>query len=107
MLAQQLHDHVGLVRYAPPELVHPAGSSRSAGDFARDLAAALKALTGTAWQVDAVATRPASRPCSSRSKAEAEALRQTVLDSPVVKAAFEAFPDAELAGYTIDDQRSA
>jgi DNA polymerase-3 subunit gamma/tau len=35
------------------------------------------------------------------------ALRQQVLDSPVVKAALEAFPDAELAGYTIDDKRSA
>ena len=27
-LAQQLHDFVGLVRYAPPELVHPARRSR-------------------------------------------------------------------------------
>ena len=41
LLAQQLHDQVGLVRYAPPELVvkptRPLG-----GDWPRELAAALK-----------------------------------------------------------------
>jgi len=36
-----------------------------------------------------------------------QALRQEVLDAPIVQAAFEAFPEAELAGYTIDEQRSA
>ena len=37
----------------------------------------------------------------------ADALRQSVLDEPIVKAAFEAFPDAELADYTLKDTRSA
>ncbi|HYZ49014.1 MAG TPA: DNA polymerase III subunit gamma/tau, partial [Sphingomonas sp.] len=50
LLAQQLHDFVGLQRYAPPELalkpLKPMGS-----DFFRDLAAALKTLTGTVWTV--------------------------------------------------------
>ena len=49
-IAVQLHDQVGLVRYAPPELVmkpmRPLG-----GDWPRDLAAALKDITGKAWQV--------------------------------------------------------
>ena len=40
-------------------------------------------------------------------KAEAERLRQSVLDSPLVKAAFEAFPDAELTAFIVDEQRSA
>ena len=30
-----------------------------------------------------------------------------VLDSPLVKAAFAAFPEAELAAYNLDEQRSA
>ncbi|MDQ8757982.1 DNA polymerase III subunit gamma/tau [Sphingosinicella sp. LHD-64] len=104
-LAQQLHDYVGLVRYAPPELViRPA--KPLPGDFARDLAAALKSVTGAAWQVRA-ADEPAEPSLLDQEKATAERVRQDVLESPIVKAAFAAFPDAELAGYTIDEKRSA
>ena len=49
-LAVQLHDQIGLVRYAPPELAlkptRPLG-----GDWPRDLAAALKSATGAIWNV--------------------------------------------------------
>jgi DNA polymerase-3 subunit gamma/tau len=38
------------------------------------------------------------------SEREAE---QRVREMPVVKAAFEAFPDAELAGYEFDERRNA
>ena len=80
-LALQLHDQVGLVRYAPPELVlkpmRPLG-----GDWSRDLALALKAATGATWQVSlvgrsrrALAARPGengrgarSRRCACRSQ---------------------------------------
>ena len=104
-LAQQLHDFVGLVRYAPPELaVKPL--KPFAGDFVRELSAALKSATGANWKVEA-ADAPAEPSLLEQEKSEAERLRQTVLDSPLVKAAFDAFPDAELAGYTIDDKRSA
>ena len=38
---------------------------------------------------------------------EAEtALKQKILDMPAVKAAFEAFPDAELAAWNLDERRS-
>ena len=104
-VAQQLHDFVGLVRYAPPELVIRP-SQPLAGDFMRDLAAALKGLTGTPWQVTA-SDSEAQPSLRDQEKAEVERLRQDVLDSPMVKAAFEAFPDAELTGYTNDEQRSA
>ena len=108
-LAQQLHDFIGLIRYAPPELALKPLKTL-AGDLARDLSAALKALTGAAWQVrltDAGSDEPAQPSLLEQEKAETERLRQEVLDSPLVQAAFEAFPDAELAGYTIDDKRSA
>ena len=104
-LAQQLHDYVGLVRYAPPELAYRPVKPLS-GDFARDLAAALKALTGTNWTVGA-SDGEAEPSLLEQEKAAAARLRQSVLDAPMVKAAFEAFPDAELAGYTLNDQRSA
>jgi DNA polymerase-3 subunit gamma/tau len=104
-LAQQLHDYVGLVRYAPPELAYRPVKPLS-GDFARDLATALKALTGTNWTVGA-SDGEAEPSLLEQEKAAAARLRQSVLDAPMVKAAFEAFPDAELAGYTYNDQRSA
>ncbi len=104
-LAQQLHDYVGLVRYAPPELaVRPL--KPMAGDFARDLAAALKSVSGSVWQVR-VADEASEPSLLEQEKEEGDRLRQEVLDSPLVRAAFEAFPDAELAGYTIDERRNA
>jgi DNA polymerase-3 subunit gamma/tau len=104
-LAQQLHDYCGLVRYEPPELVFRPAKPLS-GDFARDLAAALKGLTGTLWQVRA-SDEPAAATLLDHEKAQAETLRQSVLDSPLVKTAFEAFPGAELASYALNEQRSA
>jgi len=104
-IAQQLHDYAGLVRYEPPEIVIRPAKPLS-GDLMRDLVAALKSLTGSIWQVRA-SDEAAAPTLLEQEKAEAEALRQSVLASPMVKAAFEAFPDAELVNYTINDQRSA
>jgi DNA polymerase-3 subunit gamma/tau len=68
---------------------------------------ALKAVTGTAWRVriaeDAEEAEPTLLEQEQAEKARAE---QEVLASPMVKAAMEAFPDAELAGYTAADRRS-
>jgi DNA polymerase-3 subunit gamma/tau len=103
-LAQQLHDFVGIVRYAPPELVVRPLKALP-GDFMRELAAALKALTGTVWTIQA-SNEEAEPSLLEQEKGEADKLRQAVLDSPTVKAAFEAFPDAELIHFS-SDQRSA
>jgi DNA polymerase-3 subunit gamma/tau len=103
-LAQQLHDYVGLVRYAPPELVIRPAKPLS-GDLTRDLAAALKGLTGGTWDVKA--SNEAAQPSLlDQEKAAADQLRQSVLETPIVKAAFDAFPDAELVNHT-SEQRSA
>ena len=105
ILAQQLHDAVGLLRYEPPEI-----EFRQIGtlpkDFIRELGAALKELTGSSWKVRTIhgSDAPSMR---DQEKADEEAARQAVLESPIVQAAFEAFPDAELIGYTSDEQRSA
>ncbi|HEX8401691.1 MAG TPA: DNA polymerase III subunit gamma/tau [Allosphingosinicella sp.] len=101
-IAQQLHDYAGLVRYAPPELVIRLGRPLSA-DFVRDLAAALKSATGTQWQVRA-SDEDAQPSLLEQEKARAERLRQSVLESPLVAAAFQAFPEAELTGYRVGDQ---
>jgi len=104
LMAQQLHDYVGLVRYAPPELVirpyRPFGA-----EFVRDLAAALKGLTERTWTV-AISDGPAEPSLLDQEKSRETAARDAILAAPVVRAAFEAFPDAELVEYSLPEQRS-
>ena len=73
-LPVQLHDNVGLVRYAPPELVlkpmRPLG-----GDWPRDLTAALKDATGKTWKFRFPTSR-ASLLCSTRRKWQRSAFAQ-------------------------------
>ena len=104
-LAQQLHDYAGVQRYDPPELVIRLSKELGAG-FARDLATTLKSVTGMAWRVSASDGEPALS-LLDQEKAEAERLRQSVLESPEVKAVLESFTEAELTSYTMDEQRSA
>ncbi|HEY6916979.1 MAG TPA: DNA polymerase III subunit gamma/tau, partial [Allosphingosinicella sp.] len=105
LLAQQLHDYAGVVRYAPPELaIRPA--KPLSGDFSRDLAAALKALTGTQWTVE-VSDAPSEPTLLEQEKMAAEANRQKILDHPIIAAAREVFPDAELIDYPGKERRSA
>jgi DNA polymerase-3 subunit gamma/tau len=101
-VAQQLHDYAGVVRYAPPELVIKP-SKPLAGEFLRDLASGLKSLTGAIWQVS-VSDGPAEPSLLDQEKAKAEELKQSVLASPLVKAAFDAFPDAELTHYDLNER---
>ncbi|WP_076068236.1 DNA polymerase III subunit gamma/tau [Sphingomonas montana] len=101
LLAQELHDFAGLIRYAPPELV--VRPTRPID--LRKLSAALRRLTDTSWTVS-TAEGDAAPTMLDQEKAAAAAERAVVWDSPVVRAAREAFPDTELLGYTLD-QRSA
>ncbi len=98
-LALQLHDQVGLVRYAPPELVvkplRPLGS-----DWPRELAAILKGITGACWTVS-IADEGAQPSLLEQDKMAEEQVRAEVLQDPAVKAAMDAFPDAELESYSL------
>jgi len=98
LLSQQLHDHVGLVRYAPPELalkpLRPLG-----GDWPRELAAALKPLTGANWTV--TLSDDAGEPSLlEQEKMAEERVRADVLADPNVRAVMDAFPDAELESFS-------
>ena len=98
-LALQLHDQVGLVRFAPPELVlkpmRPLG-----GDWPRDLATALKAATGSSWQVS-LSDEAGEPSLLDQEKMAEERVRSEVLADPAVRAAFEAFPDATLESFAM------
>jgi DNA polymerase-3 subunit gamma/tau len=96
-LAVQLHDQVGLVRYAPPELVlkpmRPLG-----GDWPREVATALKEATGKTWRVS-LSDEVGEPSLLDQEKMAEERVRSEVLADPAVRAAFEAFPDATLESF--------
>jgi DNA polymerase-3 subunit gamma/tau len=101
--AHRLHDDVRLVRFAPPELeiapVRPLGA-----DFHRDLGAWLKGETGQVWRI-ADGEGPAEPTLKEQESTRENAARDAILASPNVRAIIEAFPEAELVGWT--DNRSA
>jgi len=99
-LAQQLHDYAGLISYAPPRLVlRPI--KPLPGEFARDMAAALKRLTDTVWEVE-MSDAPSEPSLLQQEQAAAQAARDEILNAPMVAAVRSAFPDAEL----IEETRS-
>ena len=104
-LGQQLHDYVGLIDYAPPRLaLRPL--KPLASEFGRDLAAALKQITEMTWAVE-MGEGPAAPSLLEQERAAEAAARDAILATPVVAAAFAAFPEAELISYGADDPRSA
>jgi DNA polymerase-3 subunit gamma/tau len=96
-LAVQLHDQVGLVRYAPPELavkpLRPLGQ-----DWPRDLVLALKSATGASWQVS-LSDDPGEPSLLDQEKMAEERVRADVLADPNVRAVMDAFPEAELESF--------
>jgi DNA polymerase III subunit gamma/tau len=104
LLAQQLYDFTGLVRYAPPELVIRA-TRPLPSDFTRLLGDALKSLTHINWQV-MMSDEVAAPSLLDQAKQQEDAARNTVLSQPMVVAAMAAFPDAELDSYELSEQRS-
>jgi DNA polymerase-3 subunit gamma/tau len=98
LIAQQLHDQVGLVRFAPPELVlkplRPLGA-----DWSRDLALALKSATGTSWQVS-LSDETGEPSLLDQEKMAEERVRADVLADPNVRAVMDAFPDSELESFS-------
>ncbi|MBV8907779.1 MAG: DNA polymerase III subunit gamma/tau [Sphingomonas sp.] len=98
LLAQQLHDLVGVVRFAPPELVlkpmRPLGP-----DWPRDLALALKSATGASWQVS-LSDESAEPSLLDQEKMAEERVRADVLADPNVRSVMDAFPDSELESFS-------
>jgi DNA polymerase-3 subunit gamma/tau len=98
ILAQELHDQVGLVSFSPPELVlkplRPLGA-----EWTRDLANALKEVTGTRWTVSF--TDQGGEPSLQQQELIAEeTMRAAVLAEPNVRAVMETFPDATLESFS-------
>jgi DNA polymerase-3 subunit gamma/tau len=110
LLAHQLSEEFRLVDYAPPSLALQASPAvkdmRRLEETLAKLRKWLKDNHRESWTVS-LSEAPAQPSLREQELAAEDSLRQEVLGAPIVQAAFEAFPEAELAGYTIDEQRSA
>lgn len=94
LLAVRLAHGARVVSYQPPEIVL-SGTRPIAADTLSETAAALRTITGVAWKLSLL-DAPGEPTLKEAQDAVAEAERQAVLASPIVQAAMEAFPDAEL-----------
>ncbi len=94
LLAVRLGHGARVVNYAPPEVVF-SGSRPIAADTLSETTAALRTVTGVAWKLSML-DAPGEPTLKEAADAAAEEERQKVLASPLVKAALEAFPEAEL-----------
>jgi DNA polymerase-3 subunit gamma/tau len=96
-LAQQVRDYLRPVRFEGSEFEFGAARALPQ-DFVRELGAALRETTGVNWRLRCV--EDAGAPTLREAQATNEAAeREAVLASPVVAAAMQAFPDAELIGW--------
>ena len=93
-LLSHLTANARVVRYEAPELVLSTSRPLPA-DLPATLAARLGELTGAKWKVTTEDAEGEST-LAERRKAEEEAERAAVMDTPIVRAALEAFPDAVL-----------
>lgn len=95
-LEMTLRDVMRVAEYKPPLLAYQIAGSVPRG-FLKELDGALKSVTGQRWELE---ERAGEAPPSMYEieRAEAEAERQAILESPLVKAAMAAFPDASILG---------
>jgi DNA polymerase-3 subunit gamma/tau len=109
LLAHQLEYEFRLVEYAPQKLLLSPVKPRdtvSVSSMISELSRALKSIFNESWRVE-LSAGPAQPSLHEQTLDAQERQRQEILEAPLVKAAFEAFPGAELEKYKVNEQRSA
>lgn len=96
-IAARLRHGARIVSYAPPEFAL-SGSRPVSADTLAELNTLLKAVTRTAWKVSIV-DAPGEPTLREAQDAADAAVRQAILESPIMKAAVAAFPDAKLESW--------
>ena len=99
-LASRMTHHASIVSLAQSDLV--LSSARPLpSDLAPELAATLKRLTARSWRVTTSPT-PGAPTLREAEAAQRDAFKAEILATPVIAAAFAAFPDAEIPENEID-----
>ncbi len=103
-LGAELHDYVSLVRFEPPALEFRILQPLDA-DFPRQIASALKDITGESWNVS-TSDQQGDPSLRERQLAAVAHRRARISATPIVAAALEAFPGAQLVDGTEDQNWS-
>lgn len=102
LIAKALHDDVHLVSYAPGK-VELRLRDRAPRDLAQRMMQCLEAWTGTRWLVG-LSQAEGEMTLQEQEAARLEAVRAEVLADPLVRAAMETFPGAELTNIIENDE---
>ena len=102
LLAKALHDDVHVVSYAPGK-VELRLRDRAPRDLAQRMMQCLEVWTGTRWLVS-LSQAEGALTLQEQEVARAEAVRAEVLADPLVRAALETFPGAELINIIENDE---
>lgn len=104
LLAKALHDDVHVVSYAPGK-VELRLTDRAPRDLAQRMMQCLEAWTGSRWLVS-LSQAEGEMTLREQEAMQAEAERAAVLADPLVRAAMETFPGAELIDIIDTDDRN-
>jgi DNA polymerase III subunit gamma/tau len=105
VVADQLRREFGLVSFAPPVVTIRPLKPQSDPNYQMKFTQIVRDVFGTDWrfEIGHEGAGPSLAEQEARSKEEE---REQILATPLVRAAFEAFPEAELVGYEIGELRS-
>jgi DNA polymerase III subunit gamma/tau len=102
-LESTLHDVMRVIEYAPPKLIYQLAEPAMPG-FEGQLRDALMQITAQRWDLE-VQDGAAPPTLLELERAAGQAVQQEIMDSPLVKAALAAFPDAQLLPIENDTQK--
>ncbi len=106
-LESTMRDIMRVVEFAPPKLVYQLSGAVAPG-FESELRDALLKVTGERWELEQRLDAEAAPSILEVERAKADSERNLIMESQLVKAAFAAFPEAELLDSDkLDDKRSA
>jgi DNA polymerase-3 subunit gamma/tau len=95
VIAEQLRREFGLVSFAPPEVTLRPLKPQSDPQYGTKLNVAMRDALGPEWRLTFSETAAAPSLVEQEEAREAEA-RAAILSDPLIRAAMEAFPEAEL-----------
>ncbi len=106
-LESTLRDVMRVVEFSPQRIIYQLSGPVAPG-FGSDLREALLKITGERWELEERHGGEAAPSLLEIERAIADAERRSIMESPLVKAAFAAFPDAELLDSdNMENKRSA
>ncbi len=93
-----------IISFSAPVIEYQSARPIAASDL-KKITDALKDATGTVWTIEE-GQGEAKPSISEQAQLDQDAATQAILDTPLVKAAFEAFPDAELLENNADQAKT-